>query len=91
MKLYNDKETERIASGQRSLKLPPEIQDSAEEQLAMVVGATSLGDLKNPPSNRLEKLKGKQNTWSIRINSQWRIVFKWLDGHAEQIEITDYH
>jgi len=58
----------------------------------MVEAATAIQDLSSPPANRLEKLKGsKKEFWSIRINDQWRIIFKWLDDGPHEVEITDYH
>ncbi len=64
----------------------------AKRKLEAVNAATRLGDLRVPPSNRLEKLRGNLNGfYSIRINDQWRIVFKWLDGEALEVRIMDYH
>ena len=58
----------------------------------MIEAAETIDDLKEPPGNRLEMLKGdRKGWWSIRINQQWRICFKWKNGHAEEIEIIDYH
>jgi len=61
-------------------------------KLNAIDAAIEIQDLRLPPSNRLEALKGnRKGQWSIRINNQWRICFKWLDGHAEDVEIEDYH
>ena len=76
----------------RSRKLPPDIQGRAYAKLVMLEAAESLDDLKNPPSNRLHELKeDRAGQHSISINKQWRICFVWKDGHAHDVEITDYH
>jgi len=68
------------------------IQVQAERKLQMLDAATAIVDLRSPPGNRLEKLSGGRNSqWSIRINQQWRICFQFKDGHAEDVEIVDYH
>jgi toxin HigB-1 len=72
--------------------LPPEIQAVGRRKLRMLNNSVDLIDLRIPPSNRLEKLKGTlKDFYSIRINDQWRIVFKWNAGNAAAVEITDYH
>jgi proteic killer suppression protein len=64
----------------------------AQRKLEAIHAATRLDDLRVPPSNRLEKLKGSaQSFYSIRINDQWRIVFRWIDGDAHEVAIIDYH
>lgn len=89
---FKDSETERIFNRQRSRKLPSDIQQVALRKLRMINRAMSLNDLRIPPANRLEKLKGgRQGQYSIRINDQWRICFKWQDGDAYDVEIVDYH
>ena len=89
---FNSKETEKIWCGSRSVKLPNQIQEIARRKLRMLNNSVDLKDLSIPPSNRLEKLKGEQkDIYSIRINDQWRIVFKWIDGHSYDVEIIDYH
>jgi proteic killer suppression protein len=89
---FADKEAERIWNGQRSRKLPPEIQIRARAKLVMLEAAESLDDLRNPPSNRLHELKeDRVGQHSISINKQWRICFVWKDGQAHNVEITDYH
>jgi toxin HigB-1 len=89
---FADKETERVWNEVRSRKLPPEIQDNAFRKLQLLDAAGQVEDLRSPPGNRLEQLKGERKTqWSIRINSQWRICFAWRNGHAEDVEICDYH
>jgi proteic killer suppression protein len=85
-------ETERIFRGERSRKLPPDIQDTARRKLEYLHRARTLRDLLAPPGNRLEPLKGgRAGQHSIRINDQWRICFVWGDGNAEHVEIVDYH
>ena len=92
IKTFNSKETEKIWGGIRSAKLPFEIQDIARRKLRMLNNSVDLKDLSVPPSNRLEKLKGQYNDYhSIRINDQWRIIFKWSKGHSHNVEIIDYH
>ncbi len=89
---FADKETERVWNEERSRKLPHDIQDTALRKLQMLDAAHNIEDLRNPPGNRLEPLKGnRKGQWSIRINSQWRICFNWSDDHAEKVEICDYH
>lgn len=89
---FGDKETEKIWAGFYSKKLPEEIQVIARRKLRMLYNSYSLLDLKIPPSNRLEKLKGPfKDFYSIRINDQWRIIFKWENNHSFEVEILDYH
>ena len=69
-----------------------QITSVVERKLDMIEAAEKLIDLREPPNNRLESLKGKlKGFYSIRINDQWRIIFRWEDGSAEDVEITDYH
>lgn len=85
-------QTERIWNGQRSRRLPAEIQNRAYAKLAMVHAAEVLEDLRNPPGNRLHALTGdREGQHSISINGQWRICFRWKDGNAHDVEIVDYH
>ena len=78
--------------GERVKKLPIEIQAIGRRKLRMLYNSINLTDLKIPPSNRLEKLSGKLNNfYSIRINNQWRIIFKWNNGTASDVQIIDYH
>lgn len=89
---FADPETERIWNGERSRKLPDDIQDRALIRLRMLHQAENLDDLRNPPGNRLHALKGdREGQHSISINMQWRICFVWRDGGADGVEITDYH
>ena len=92
IKSFNCKETEKIFHRQVSLKLPHDIQQVALRKLRMIHRATSLTDLRVPPANRLEKLKGdRAGQHSIRINDQWRICFFWESTDAYDVEIVDYH
>jgi proteic killer suppression protein len=89
---FRDKETERVWRGQRSRRLPHDIQTPARRKLRMLNNAHSNEDLRIPPANRLEALKGnRRGQFSIRINDQWRICFVWRDGDAHDVEIVDYH
>ena len=92
LRSFGSKETEKIWNGIRSTKNPPEIQKIGRRKLRMINNSIDLNDLRIPPSNRLEKLSGqKKGYYSIRINDQWRIMFKWQAGHAYEVEIIDYH
>ncbi len=92
IKSFGCKETEKLWNGERSKKLPNEIQNIARRKLRMINNSQDLQDLRIPPSNRLEKLGGNlKEFYSIRINRQWRIIFKWENGNCFEIEITDYH
>jgi len=85
-------ETERIFRGQQSRKLPADIQNTARRKLEYLHRARSLNDLRMPPGNRLEALKGdRKGEHSIRVNDRWRICFQWREGNPEQVEIVDYH
>ena len=89
---FGNSETEKVWKGVRVKALPIEIQNTGRRKLRMLNNSADLMDLRIPPSNRLEKLSGKSKEfYSIRINDQWRIVFKWSAGNASEVEITDYH
>ncbi len=89
---FGNSETEQVWSGNRVKKLPMEIQNIGRRKLRMINNSFDIADLRIPPANRLEKLSGKlQNFYSIRINDQWRIIFKWRAGNATEVEIIDYH
>ena len=89
---FGSKETEKIWNGDRVKNLPNDIQQIGRRKLRMLNNSQSLLDLRIPPSNKLEKLSGKmKNFYSIRINAQWRVVFKWEDGNANEVTILDYH
>jgi len=86
------RETEKLWKGERSRRLPPDIQQVARRKLRMLNNAHAVEDLRVPPNNRLEKLKGNRaGQYSIRINDQWRLCFRWEDGNAHDVEIVDYH
>ncbi|MDJ0903596.1 MAG: type II toxin-antitoxin system RelE/ParE family toxin [Xenococcus sp. MO_188.B8] len=92
IKTFACKETKRIWDGYRSSKLPGNIQNRALRKLRQLDAAQTLEDLRNPPGNRLEALKGNlQGKYSIRIERQWRICFAWDKGNANEVEIVDYH
>jgi toxin HigB-1 len=89
---FGSKDTEKIWEGERVKHIPAEIQQTGRRKLRMLNNSQSILDLRIPPSNRLEKLSGKLSEfYSIRINDQWRIVFKWENNHASEVEIMDYH
>ena len=89
---FGSKDTENIWQGNRVKKIPMEIQKIGRRKLRMLNNSQNIADLRIPPSNRLERLKGKaKDFYSIRINDQWRIVFKWQNDHAHEVEILDYH
>ena len=89
---FSDKDTERVWQRLRSKRLDPTNQRAALRKLLILDAADQIGDLRIPPGNRLEKLKGdRANTYSIRINDQWRICFRWTAAGPEDVEIVDYH
>ena len=92
IKSFKSSETEKIWNGEIPLKLPKEIQNIARRKLRMLNNSTSLTDLRIPPSNQLESLKGdRKGQFSIRINKQWRICFEWKREDCFNVEIVDYH
>ncbi|MCA1780459.1 MAG: type II toxin-antitoxin system RelE/ParE family toxin [Xanthomonadaceae bacterium] len=89
---FADRETQLVWEGKRSRKLPEDIQATARRKLRMLNNARDLVDLRIPPGNRLEVLKGKRaGQCSVRVNNQWRICYKWNDNAAVEVEIVDYH
>ena len=89
---FADNETALIWAGRRSRKLPPDIQAAALRKLRLLNQARVLNDLRAPPGNRLEALKGgREGQFSIRINDQWRICFAWSEGGSFNVQIVDYH
>ena len=89
---FKSKETEKVWNGERSRNLPLEVQKVGRRKLRMLNNSIDINDLRIPPANRLEKLSGNLAEFhSIRINDQWRIVFKWSEGHAFDVQIIDYH
>ncbi|MEK7067932.1 MAG: type II toxin-antitoxin system RelE/ParE family toxin [Patescibacteria group bacterium] len=92
IKSFKCKETQRIFGRDISSKIPYSIQRAAMRKLWILAAASSINDLRIPPANHLEKLKGKRRgKHSIRINDQWRICFKWYRQDAHEVEIVDYH
>jgi proteic killer suppression protein len=92
IKSFADRDTERLAGRQPVRRFGADLQRVALRKLRIVDAATSLDDLRVSPGNRLEKLKGDRvGQHSIRINDQWRVCFAWVDGHAHDVEIVDYH
>ena len=89
---FGNKETQKIWEGFRVKWLPVSLQEVVRRKLRMLNSSHSLLDLQIPPSNRLEKLKGDlRGYFSIRVNDQWRIIFKWENGNAENVTLIDYH
>ena len=89
---FGSKETERIWQAQTSRSFPADIQDRALRKLRQLDASRTVEDLRNPPGNRLEALKGQRaGQMSIRINDRWRICFRWIDHDAHDVEIVDYH
>jgi len=92
IKSFRDRETEKVFGRRFSRRFPAGLHRVAWRKLAMLEAAERLGDLRVPPGNRLEKLSGsREGQHSIRINDQWRVCFRWHEGHAYEVEITDYH
>jgi toxin HigB-1 len=89
---FGSKDTEKIWEGERIKRIPIEIQNIGRRKLRMLNNSQNISDFRIPPSNRLEKLAGKgKDFYSIRINDQWRIVFRWENNQAEEVEILNYH
>jgi len=92
IKSFRDQGTEKIFRREFVRRLPQDIQQRAFARLNAIDAAVHLDDLRFPPSNRLEALRGdRTGQHSIRINDQWRICFEWRNGNAENVEIIDYH
>jgi proteic killer suppression protein len=89
---FADREAQKVWAGLHSRRLPSTIQDAALRKLRLLNAARRLEDLRVPPGNRLEALTGhRAGQHSIRINDQWRICFRWIEGGAQDVEIVDYH
>ena len=89
---FKSRDAEKVFNYQRTLAWSEPVRKAALRRLYALNAAMNLLDLRSPPSNRLEKLKGdRAGLYSIRINDQWRICFEWRDGHAWNVEIIDYH
>lgn len=92
IKSFGDRATGRLFGRERVRRYPAELQRTMLRKLVVVDAAEAIDDLRVPPGNRLEKLKGdRAGQHSIRINDQWRICFRWTDGDAHEVEIVDYH
>ena len=89
---FGDRDTELLFNRERIKKLHPELLQRARNKLLIINAAATESDLNIPPGNRFERLKGDKKDWcSIRINDQWRVIFKWVEGNAREVTITDYH
>ena len=89
---FANRQTEAAFNRQPAKRLPPQLRRIAYRKLLMIHAAVQLEDLRAPPGNRLEALKGsRKGRHSIRINDQWRICFAWRGGNAYEVEIVDYH
>jgi proteic killer suppression protein len=89
---FKEKRGPILAKGDRPRDFPPDLIAVAKRKLRSIEAAEGLGDLAQVPSNRLEKLKGNRaGQWSIRINDQWRICFRWKSDGAHDVEVVDYH
>jgi proteic killer suppression protein len=89
---FGDRETQRVWQGEMSRRLPQDIQQVARRKLRMLNNARVVADLRVPPANRLEALRAdRAGQYSIRINDQWRICFRFESGNAHDVEIVDYH
>ena len=89
---FGDKNTSKIWEGERLKSMSTELQETARRKLRMLNNSQNIADLMVPPSNKLEKLKGNlKDFYSIRVNPQWRIIFKWEEGNSSLVELIDYH
>lgn len=92
---FGDQRTEDVFHGHatREVKrLDAALVRATVRKLDMIVAAAAVQDLRSPPGNRLEALQGDLEGWlSIRVNDQWRIIFRWVDGQAEDVKLVDYH
>ena len=89
---FGDKGTRKIWEGEKVLGISTALQEKARMKLRMLNNSQDINDLKIPPSNRLEKLKGSlKDYYAIRVNDQWRIIFKWQNGRADKVRLIDYH
>jgi len=92
LRSFGDKETERVWRRERSRRFDQDTQRAALRKLLILDAADSLDDLRVPPGNRLEKLRGdRAGQHSVRVNQQWRVCFRWTDAGPEGVEIVDYH
>ena len=92
IKGFADKETEKLFRGRKSKAVPPRVRERALSKLLVLNAAADVADLRAPPGNRLEKLRGdREGQWSVRVNQQFRVCFSFEGGDAYDVEITDYH
>jgi proteic killer suppression protein len=92
IRTFADAETERLWKKGTSRRIPANLHKRAQRKLQILDSATQLSDLASPPGNRLEELKGdRKGQYSIRINDQFRICFRWISGEVHEVEVTDYH
>lgn len=92
LRSFADKDTERVWRRERSRRLDPPTQRAALRKLLILDAADVLDDLRVPPGNRLEKLRGaRSGQYSVRVNQQWRLCFRWTSAGPEDVEIVDYH
>ena len=92
---FGDRATQDLFHGRRSARVwryPPGVSEAAVPKLDLLNAATAIQDLRSPPGNRLKMLRGALRGWySMRVNDQWRLVFRWHDGDASGVRLTDYH
>jgi proteic killer suppression protein len=89
---FRDRDTERLFRREPVRKWGPDVLKAGLRKLRILDAAMTLEDLQSPPGNRLEKLRGNRSgQWSIRVNDQWRVCFRWRDGDAHDVEMVDYH
>lgn len=89
---FRDRDTRRLFDREPVTRWSADVQRGGLRKLRMLDAAIAIGDLRIPPGNRLERLSGgRGGQWSIRINDQWRICFRWSDGDAHDVELVDYH
>ena len=89
---FRDRRTAALFAGQRVRGIDPRIQERARLRLLQIDAARALEDLRNPPSNRLQRKKGRmRHLYCLRVNDQWRICFAWRDGDAHEVQLVDYH
>jgi len=92
IRIFADRDSEALLAGVRPRNFPPDVARTAQRKLILLAKAKTLDDLRNPPGNRLKPLQGgRAGTYSIRINDQWRVTFRWVDGAAEDVRVEDYH
>ncbi len=92
IKSFAGKETERLFRGRKSRAVPAQVRERALAKLLVLDAATDVEELRVPPGNRLERLRGERaGQWSIRVNQQYRVCFSFEGGDAHDVEVVDYH